>query len=138
MKDVNVFFIESKLELEANTTLAYQSLEKQLKEHELSYSIKKFAPTELPTSSDSSLTLVFLENSSVPKNYIKNIIALGLCGDINPATPTIPNDAFTSEILEYCHSYSLAKYYKNLVCDITDEPDNFCPSYKYSNQFFSV
>ena len=65
MKDVNVFFIESKLELEANTTLAYQSLEKQLKEHELSYSIKKFAPTELPTSSDSSLTLVFLENSSV-------------------------------------------------------------------------
>ena len=77
MKDVNVFFIESKLELETNTIFAYQSLEKQLKENKLSYSIKKFASTELPASSDSSLTLVFLENSSVPKNYIKNIIALG-------------------------------------------------------------
>ncbi len=137
MKDVNVFFIESKLEIETDSNLAYQSLEKQLKENKLSYSIKRFAPSELPASSNSSLTLVFLENSSVPKNYIKNIIALGnmvqdfsiLCGDIKPVTPTISNDAFTSQILEYCHSYNLAKYYKNLVCDITDEPDNFCPSY---------
>ncbi len=74
MKDVNVFFIESKLEIETDSNLAYQSLEKQLKENKLSYSIKRFAPSELPASSNSSLTLVFLENSSVPKNYIKNIL----------------------------------------------------------------
>lgn len=134
MKDINVFLIKSETSQDSNLE---SDLRNQFKKNGLSYSIKRYASTELPSSSDSSITLVLLENSSVSKTYITDLLCLAslvkdfsiLCGDISPAYSMMSQDQFTSSIMKYCHSYNLSKYSKNLMCDITSEPDNFPPSY---------
>ena len=134
MKDINVFLIKDGNE---ESTSLESSLKKQLKENKLSYTIRSYKAQELPSSSNSSLTLIFLQNSSVSKTYIRDLLCLSsmlkdfsiLCGDIEALTPTISEDIFTKSITKYVHCYKLSKYHKNLVCDITREPDNFPPSY---------
>jgi hypothetical protein len=134
MKDINVFLIKDG---KSETSSLEPVIKKQLNDNNLSYSIKSCSPTELPTSSDSAITLVFLENSSVSKTYVKDLLCLSslvkdfsiLCGDIEPKYAAISEDTFTKSIMKYCHSYQLRKYSKNLVCDITSEPDNFPPCY---------
>ncbi len=134
MKDINVFLVKGNSDKESTLELA---LKKQLENNGLSYSIKKYESTNLPTSSDSSITIVLLENASISKTYITDLLCLAslvkdfsiLCGDISPKYSLVSKDSFTKSITKYCHSYHLSKYGKNLVCDITAEPDNFPPSY---------
>ena len=134
MKDINVFLIKDGDH--DNKTLE-PSIKKQLKQNNLSYTLKQYAASEIPSSSDSSLTLVFLQNSSISKTYIKDLLCLTnlvkdfsiLCGDIKSSTFSITKDTFTESIIKYYRSYELSKHAKNLVCDITSEPDNFPPSH---------
>tara|TARA_Y100000593_G_scaffold50774_1_gene95474 strand:- start:8972 stop:9814 length:843 start_codon:yes stop_codon:yes gene_type:complete len=134
MKDINVFLIKNE---NSQNSYLESNIKKQLKESGLSYSIKKYENTELPAVSDSAMTVLLLENSVISKTYFNDLLCLRsivkdfsiLCGNVQAKYSLISQDVFTKSIMKYCHSYHLSKYSKNLVCDITLEPDNFPPSY---------
>ena len=144
MNKIDIFLIKNETGSVANTEdsrlITQELLAKQCEQNNLLYNIKFLSLSELPTNSNSDAVSVFLENSSVPKNYIKNLLCLQalyadwsiLCGDILTLIPEIRNDKFSSEISKYAFNYKLSKYSKNLVCDITSDFDNFPPSYNIS------